>query len=640
MTSYVTPKKNSAFIMYVGLPDSAASYAYRANPTLAAGDAKVSIDGGAFANLGTLPAATPAAGKSVKISLASGEMNGDNITVVLADQTSPAEWSDVIVNIQTSAQQIDDLATQASVNTVDDFLDTEIAAIKTQTDKLTFTVANQIDANVLDWKSATAPAMTGDAFARLGAPVGASISADIAAVKAQTASIETKVDTIDDFVDTEVAAIKTQTDKLTFTVANQIDANVLDWKSATAPAMTGDAFARLGAPAGASVSADIAAAKVDTAAIKAKTDSLTFTVAGMADANVVDWKGAAAPAMTGDSFARLGAPAGASVAADIAAIKAQTASIETKVDTVDDFVDTEVSAIKAKTDQLVFTTANRVDAQVFGMQANVMTAAAAAADLTTELQAGLATAAALAVVDGIVDDILLDTAEIGTAGAGLTNINLPNQTMDIVGNITGSLSGSVGSVTGNVGGNVVGSVGSVTGLTASNLDATISSRASAANLATVASYVDTEITALQTSVDDLPTNAELATALGVADDAVLAQVALVKAKTDNLPSDPADASVIAGLIAGLNNLSVAQVNAEVVDALATDTYPEPAQGAPGSNIALSAKIGFIFKAWRNRTTQTADEYALYADDGTTKDHEATVSDDGTTFERGEVRTGA
>ncbi len=44
-------------------------------------------------------------------------------------------------------------------------------------------------------------------------------------------------------------------------------------------------------------------------------------------------------------------------------------------------------------------------------------------------------------------DILIDTAEIGTAGAGLTNINLPNQTMDITGDITGNLSGSVGSNT-------------------------------------------------------------------------------------------------------------------------------------------------------------------------------------------------
>jgi hypothetical protein len=85
-------------------------------------------------------------------------------------------------------------------------------------------------------------------------------------------------------------------------------------------------------------------------------------------------------------------------------------------------------------------------------------------------QASIATQASVNTIDGIVDDILLDTAEIGAAGAGLTNINLPNQTMDIVGNITGNLSGSVGSVTGavgsvtgNVGGNVTGSVGSVVG---------------------------------------------------------------------------------------------------------------------------------------------------------------------------------
>lgn len=55
-------------------------------------------------------------------------------------------------------------------------------------------------------------------------------------------------------------------------------------------------------------------------------------------------------------------------------------------------------------------------------------------------------------------------ARIGLAGAGLTNINLPDQTMNIVGNITGNLSGSVGSVTGAVG-SVTGAVGSITGVT-------------------------------------------------------------------------------------------------------------------------------------------------------------------------------
>jgi predicted Fe-Mo cluster-binding NifX family protein len=67
----------------------------------------------------------------------------------------------------------------------------------------------------------------------------------------------------------------------------------------------------------------------------------------------------------------------------------------------------------------------------------------------------------LSTIDTVVDSILVDTAEIGVAGAGLTNINLPNQTMDIVGNITGNISGSVGSVV---------------GLNVSNLDATVSSR--------------------------------------------------------------------------------------------------------------------------------------------------------------------
>ena len=52
--------------------------------------------------------------------------------------------------------------------------------------------------------------------------------------------------------------------------------------------------------------------------------------------------------------------------------------------------------------------------------------------------------------------------EAGGTGDQLTAINLPNQTMDIIGSITGNLSGSVGSVTNTVG-SVTGAVGSVTG---------------------------------------------------------------------------------------------------------------------------------------------------------------------------------
>lgn len=47
------------------------------------------------------------------------------------------------------------------------------------------------------------------------------------AVGLATANLDTQLTAIDDFIDTEVAAIKTQTDKLTFTVANHLDVNVL-----------------------------------------------------------------------------------------------------------------------------------------------------------------------------------------------------------------------------------------------------------------------------------------------------------------------------------------------------------------------------------------------------------------------------
>ncbi len=92
-------------------------------------------------------------------------------------------------------------------------------------------------------------------------------------------------------------------------------------------------------------------------------------------------------------------------------------------------------------------------------------------------------------------------------------------------------------------------------------------------------------------------------------------------------------------LTGLNDLSAANVNAEVVDALNVDTYPEPGQGAPPSTASLVAKIGYLMKAWRNRSTQTASQYSLYADDGTTVDQKATFSDNGTTADRGEVVTG-
>jgi hypothetical protein len=135
-------------------------------------------------------------------------------------------------------------ASQTSVDTVDDFLDTEIAAIKAKTDNLPAAPAATGDiptaAAIADavWDEATTGHVTAGTF-------GEQLKTDVDAILADTDVIgatgggltslatQASVNTIDDLLDTEVAAIKTvvdavkaKTDSLTFTVANVVDANI------------------------------------------------------------------------------------------------------------------------------------------------------------------------------------------------------------------------------------------------------------------------------------------------------------------------------------------------------------------------------------------------------------------------------
>lgn len=95
----------------------------------------------------------------------------------------------------------------------------------------------------------------------------------------------------------------------------------------------------------------------------------------------------------------------------------------------------------------------------------------------------------------------------------------------------------------------------------------------------------------------------------------------------------------ASSISGLNNISTTDVKNQVVAALSTDTYAEPGQSNPAATATLAVKINYLYKAWRNKVTQTSSEYKLFNDDGTTVGQKASVSDNGTTFERGEIGTG-
>ena len=66
---------------------------------------------------------------------------------------------------------------------------------------------------------------------------------------------------------------------------------------------------------------------------------------------------------------------------------------------------------------------------------------------------------------------------------------------------------------------------------------------------------------------------------------------------------------------------------------------EPGQGTAGVSLTRGQKMDQIYKAWRNRTNQTAVLWQLFADDGVTVDQKRDVSDDLTTFEAAEIESG-
>lgn len=143
-------------------------------------------------------------------------------------------------------------------------------------------------------------------------------------------------------------------------------------------------------------------------------------------------------------------------------------------------------------------------------------------------------------------------------------------------------------------------------------------------LSTIAGYIDTEVSAIKTVTD----------AIG-ATGAGLSAIPWNAAWDAEVQSECADAITAASV----STLTAAQVNAEVVDALATDTYAEPGQGTPGATISLAQKIGYIYKWLRNKKTQTATTKSIYNDDASTVDHKCTVSDDGTTYTETEITSG-
>jgi hypothetical protein len=201
------------------------------------------------------------------------------------------------------------------LNTIDDFLDTEIAAILADTNELQTDWANggRLDL-LLDGAASAGDPWTTELPGAYGAGTAGKIVGDNLNATVSSRASQTSVDTVDDLLDTEVAAIKTVVDSILVDTAeigaagagltalatqasvNTID-DLLDTEVAAIKTVVDDILVDTGTTLPATlatisgyvdteVAAVLAAVDTEVAAIKAKTDSLTYTVAGVLDINI------------------------------------------------------------------------------------------------------------------------------------------------------------------------------------------------------------------------------------------------------------------------------------------------------------------------------------------------------------------
>lgn len=71
----------------------------------------------------------------------------------------------------------------------------------------------------------------------------------------------------------------------------------------------------------------------------------------------------------------------------------------------------------------------------------------------------------------------------------------------------------------------------------------------------------------------------------------------------------------------------------------TAAQAEPGQAAPAANASVVTKLAYLYKAWRNKKTQTADTFALFNDAKDTVDQKAAVSDAAGTLTVDEIASG-
>lgn len=416
----------------------------------------------------------------------------------------------------------------------------------------------------------------------------------------------TLLTTVAGYLDTEIAAIKAKTDNLPAAPAAAGDCLTAAGVRGAIGMASADLDTQLGTLGGyidTEVAAILAAVDTEVAAIKAKTDNLPAAPAAVGDiptaaviADAVLDEDMTSHQTQGSLGQAIGDPVADTdtiwglVNARLDATVSSRAS-QTSVDTLDDYVDTEmaavlaavdteVAAIKAKTDNLPADPADASDiaAATTAIAGYIDTEVAAIKAKTDNLPADPADASDIAArfdtvdaniadVEGKVDDLesrLGIPVDLGTGATVAANlVDIEAQTDNLP-----AIEGKIDTIGGYLDTEIAAIKAKTDNLPADPADA---------------SDIAARFNTVDTNIDALPTAAELATALAAADDAVLAQVALVKAKTDNLPADPADASDIAAAtttIASYIDTEVAAIKAK------TDNLPSD----PADQSAVEAAI--------------------------------------------------
>jgi hypothetical protein len=104
------PKRGVAYSLSRGLYDATTGGHFRVNPTIAAGDFKISKDSGAFVNLANLPTVAPAGSPLVVFSLTAAEMTANRVTILGIDQAG-GEWTEFMEHIEPEVVTVADLPT-------------------------------------------------------------------------------------------------------------------------------------------------------------------------------------------------------------------------------------------------------------------------------------------------------------------------------------------------------------------------------------------------------------------------------------------------------------------------------------------------------------------------------------------------